>query len=97
MDKQTFIYLLIEAILFLIPVATLFIKVGSYKKLVEDIDERTKSSPEWKASTNEKIASLELSYIQQSNTLAEMNKNIIAISTKMDLLLDNKLNIRDDA
>jgi hypothetical protein len=26
-----------------------------------------------------------------------MNKNIIAISTKMDLLLDNKLNIKDDA
>lgn len=97
MDKQTFIYLLIEAILFLIPVATLFIKVGGYKKLVEDIDERTKCYPEWKATANEKIASLELSYIQQSNTLAEMNKNIIAISTKMDLLLDNKLNIKDDA
>ena len=47
------------------------------------------------ATANEKIASLELSYIQQSNTLAEMNKNIIAISTKMDLLLDNKLNIKD--
>ena len=58
MDKQTFIYLLIEGILFLIPIATLFIKVGGYKKLVEDIDDRTKSYPEWKATANEKIASL---------------------------------------
>lgn len=96
MDKQTFIYLLIEAVIFLIPVATLFIKLGGYKKMLEDIDDRTKSYPEWKATANEKIASLELSYIQQSNTLAEMNKNIIAISTKMDLLLDNKLTITEE-
>lgn len=96
MDKQTFIYLLIEAVIFLIPVATLFIKLGGYKKMLEDIDDRTKSYPEWKATANEKIASLELSYIQQSNTLTEMNKNIIAISTKMDLLLDNKLTITEE-
>ena len=64
--------------------------------MLEDIDDRTKSYPEWKATANEKIASLELSYIQQSNTLTEMNKNIIAISTKMDLLLDNKLTITEE-
>ena len=96
MDKQTLIYLLIEAVIFLIPVATLFIKLGGYKKMLEDIDDRTKSYPEWKATANEKIASLELSYIQQSNTLTERNKNIIAISTKMDLLLDNKLTITEE-
>ena len=64
--------------------------------MLEDIDDRTKSFPEWKATANEKIASLELSYIQQSNTLTEMNKNIIAISTKMDLLLDTKLTITEE-
>ena len=38
MEKQTYIYLFIEAIIFLIPVATLFIKLGGYKKMLEDID-----------------------------------------------------------
>lgn len=91
MDKHTFIYMLIEAIIFIIPIATLFIKLGRSQKMLEDVDERTKSYPEWKAATNEKVASLELSYIQQNNTLAEMNKNIISISTKMDLLLENRI------
>ena len=43
MEKATFIYMLIEAIVFLIPLATLFIKVGGYKKMLDDVDERTRS------------------------------------------------------
>ena len=96
MDKQTFVALLIEAVVFLIPIATLFIKLGGYKKMLEDVDNRAKDIPSWKATMNEKVASLELSYIQQSNTLTEMNKNIIAISTKMDLLLEDKLKIEKE-
>ena len=38
MDKQTFIYLLIEAIVFLIPIATLFIKLGKYIERVEKME-----------------------------------------------------------
>lgn len=95
MDKQTFIYMLIEAVIFIIPIATLFIKLGRSQKMLEDVDERTKSYPEWKAAINEKVASLELNDIQQNNTLTEMNKNIISISTKMDLLLENRIKMEN--
>ena len=91
MDKQTFIYLLIEAIVFLIPVATLFIKLGGYKKMLEDIDERTRSYSEWKATMNEKVATLELNDIQQNKTLTSINDNLVKISTQVQLLLDNKI------
>lgn len=95
MDKQTFIYLLIEAVLFLIPVATLFIKLGSYKKLVEDIDDRTKNYSEWKATMNEKVATLELNDIQQNKTLTSINDNLVKISTQVQLLLDNKIKMEN--
>ena len=95
MDKQTFIYLLIEAIIFLVPVATLFIKLGSYKKLVEDIDDRTRSYSEWKATINEKVATLELNDIQQNKTLTSINDNLVKISTQVQLLLDNKIKMEN--
>jgi hypothetical protein len=91
MDKQTFIYLLIEAIVFLIPVATLFIRLGGYKKMLEDIDDRTRSYSEWKATINEKVATLELNDIQQNKTLTSINDNLVKISTQVQLLLDNKI------
>ena len=96
MDKQTFIYLLIEAILFLIPVATLFIKLGSYKKLVEDIDDKTRNYSEWKATMNEKVATLELNDIQQNKTLTSINDNLVKISTQVQLLLDNKIKMENN-
>ena len=95
MDKQTFIYLLIEAVLFLIPVATLFIKLGSYKKLVEDIDDKTRNYSEWKATINEKVATLELNDIQQNKTLTSINDNLVKISTQVQLLLDNKIKMEN--
>ena len=95
MEKHTFIYMLIEAIIFVIPIATLFIKLGRSQKVLEDVDERTKSYPEWKATINEKVASLELNDIQQNSTLIEINKNITAISTKMDLLLENRIKMEN--
>ena len=95
MDKHTFIYMLIEAVIFVIPIATLFIKLGRSQKVLEDVDERTKSYPEWKATINEKVASLELNDIQQNSTLIEINKNITAISTKMDLLLENRIKMEN--
>lgn len=94
MDKHTFIYMLIEAIIFIIPIATLFIKLGRSQKVLEDVDERTKSYPEWKAATDTKVNQLELQTIAQQHTLDEISKNIYQISTKMDLLLEDKLKIR---
>lgn len=96
MEKQTFIYLLIEAIIFLIPVATLFIKLGGYKKMLEDIDDRTRSYSEWKATMNEKVATLELNDIQQNKTLTSINDNLVKISTQVQLLLDNKIKMENN-
>lgn len=91
MDKQTFIYMLIEAVIFIIPIATLFIKLGRSQKVLEDVDERTKSYSEWKATINEKISTLELNDIQQNKTLVSINDNLVKISTQVQLLLDNKI------
>ena len=96
MDKQIFIYLLIEAIVFLIPVATLFIRLGGYKKMLEDIDDRTRSYSEWKETINEKVATLELNDIQQNKTLTSINDNLVKISTQVQLLLDNKIKMESD-
>ena len=91
MDKQTFIYMLIEAVIFIIPIATLFIKLGRSQKVLEDVDERTKNYSEWKATINVKVASLELNDIQQNKTLVSINDNLVRISTQVQLLLDNKI------
>ena len=95
MERATFIYMLIEAIVFLVPLATLFIKVGGYKKMLDDVDARTKNYTEWKAKQETKVSQLELQTIAQQHVLDEINKNIVSIATKMDLLLDDKLKIRE--
>ena len=93
MERATFIFMLIEAIVFLAPLATLFIKVGGYKKMLDDVDVRTKNYTEWKTKTETKVSQLELQTIAQQRVLDEINKNLVSISTKMDLLLDDKLKI----
>ena len=93
MERATFIYMLIETIVFLVPLATLFIKVGGYKKMLDDVDARTKNYTEWKTKTETKVSQLELQTIAQQRVLDEINKNLVSISTKMDLLLDDKLKI----
>lgn len=93
MERATFIYMLIEAIVFLIPLATLFIKVGGYKKMLDDVDARTNSYPEWKAKTETKVSQLELQTISQQNTLESINKSLIEISTKVGLLLEDKIKL----
>lgn len=93
MEKATFIYMLIEAITFLIPLATLFIKVGGYKKMLDDVDKKVKDYPEWKAKTETKVSQLELQTISQQNTLESINKSLIEISTKVGLLLEDKIKL----
>jgi len=91
MDKATFIYMLIEAIVFLIPIATLFIKLGRLIERTEKMEEKTKDLPQWRATLNEKVATLELNDIQQNNTLQSINDNLVKISTQVQLLLDNRI------
>ena len=93
MSKETFIYILIESILFLVPIATLFIRVGGYKKMLDDIEARTKGYTEWKAKTETKVTNLELQTIAQQHVLDEINKNLVEISTKVGLLLEDKIKL----
>ena len=93
MEKATFIYMLIEAIVLLVPLATLFIKVGGYKKMLDDVDTRTKGYTEWKAKTETKVTQLELQTISQQHVLDEINKNLVEISTKVGLLLEDKIKL----
>lgn len=59
--------------------------------MLEDIDERTRGYSEWKATITEKVCQLEINDVEQNKTLVDINKNLIEISTKMSLLLDNKI------
>lgn len=83
--------MLIEAVLFLIPLATLFIKVGRLIGRIEAMEKSTENLPSWKATMNEKVATLELNDIAQNKTLNSINDNLIKISTQVQLLLDNKI------
>lgn len=91
MDKATFMYLLIEAIVFLIPIATLFIKLGRLIERTEKMEEKVKDLPQWRATVDTKVTQLELQTISQQHVLDEINKNIVSIATKMDLLLDDRI------
>ena len=63
--------------------------------MVEDIDDKTKNYSEWKATMNEKVATLELNDIQQNKTLTSINDNLVKISTQVQLLLDNKIKMEN--
>lgn len=91
MDKHLFIYMFIEAVVFLIPIGTLFIKVGRILGRLETVEKVTEGISEFRATTNTKVTQLELQQIAQSHTLEEINNNLIQISTKVSLLLDNKI------
>lgn len=93
MEKATFICMIIEAIAFLTPLAVLFIKVGGYKKMLDDVDARTKNYTEFKTKTDTKVSQLELQTISQQNTLESINKSLIEISTKVGLLLEDKIKL----
>ena len=95
MSKETFIYILIDSILFLVPIATLFIRVGGYKKMLDDVDTRTKNYTEWRAESNAKISQLEFQTTSQQNTLESINKSLIEISTKVGLLLEDKIKLEN--
>ena len=86
---KEFIPLLIEAVIFLIPIVVLFMKIGRYTKVVESVEEL----PEWKAKIDTKVETLEKNDAIQNQTLVSINQNLIEISTKVSLLLDDKIKI----
>ena len=61
--------------------------------MLDDIDKRTKDYTEWKAKTDTKVTQLELQTIAQQNTLESINKSLIEISTKVGLLLEDKIKL----
>lgn len=61
--------------------------------MLDDVDNKVKGYTEWRAESNTKISQLELQTISQQRVLDEINKNIVSIATKMDLLLDDKLKL----
>ena len=86
---KEFIPLLIEAVIFLIPIVVLFMKIGRYTKVVESVE----AFPEWKAKIDTKVETLEKNDAIQNQTLVSINQNLIEISTKVSLLLDDKIKI----
>ena len=91
MDKASFIYMAIETFVLLVPIGALFIKLGEKSKVISQLEERTKGITEWKAATETKVTQLELQTIAQQNTVDSINKSLIEISTKVGLLLENKI------
>lgn len=91
MDKSAFIYLLIETVLFLIPIITLAVKLGGVLKVVKGVED----FPQWKASIETKVQTLEDNDKAQNSSLTEMNKTLIEINTNVKLLLDGKIKCGD--
>lgn len=61
--------------------------------MLDDVDNRVKGYIEWKAKTETKVSQLELQTIAQQNTLESINKSLIEISTKVGLLLEDKIKL----
>lgn len=87
MEKSLVVYQIIEAIIFLIPIITLFIKVGGYKQTLEKIEE----FPEWKTQAEVRLKRCEDNDKSQSEILSDINKNLIIIQTQVNLLLEDRI------
>ena len=61
--------------------------------MLDDVDTRTKGYTEWRAKTETKVTNLELQTIAQQHVLDEINKNLVEISTKVGLLLEDKIKL----
>lgn len=81
MTSQMFVYLLIEAILFLMPIAKLWFQIGSWKK---EVDQKLSYA-------ENEIKILHSNITQLNQSLGKINDTLIIISTKVDLLVAGKL------
>jgi hypothetical protein len=90
MDKSIIIAI-IEGVIFLIPLITVLVKIGGYKRNIEELMEKTKDLPEWKSATSVRVDKCEEICDRQTKTLESMNTTLVEISTKVSLLLENKI------
>lgn len=87
MDKAIFIFMLIEAIIFLAPMIKMWLGIGAWKKEIEMKVEHNQK----------KVEEIKESVTLLSGTLSRINDTLIVISTKVDLLVAGKLKqIHDD-
>ena len=91
MDKQSFIFMLIEAVAFLIPVVGILVKFGKVIERIDNMEENMKDLPEWKAKTDEKVVRLEIESNTMNANLKSINDILIDISTKVGLLINDKI------
>ena len=68
-------------------------KYGISPKRYKELCGFCEQYPEWKAKTETKVSQLELQTIAQQNTLESINKSLIEISTKVGLLLEDKIKL----
>ena len=81
MTTQLFVYMFIEAIVFLLPLAKLWTSVGSWKKEVEmKIAQNQKDIAEVKNDTKENKVMLQ-----------KIGEQLVEINTKLNLIVDGKL------
>lgn len=76
MDK-TLTISIIEAVIFLLPLITLFIKMGKLAQLIDD--------------NTEDIHDLKVQQNDTTKLLSEISTTLAEISTKVTLLLENKI------
>lgn len=88
--KETFVLMLIEAVIFLLPLITFIFKVGSWRgKLENDI---AKLQDEVKTLWKE-LGAIEAKGEDTKNVVAEVKESLAAINSKLDLIVNGKIKI----
>lgn len=88
--------LLLKILPYIFTVGGILIVVGLYKGKVEDVVEKCKDLPEWRSRTDVRLTLCEDNDKNQSQLLAEINKNLIKIGAVVDLLVDNRIKESED-
>ncbi len=88
--------LLLKILPYMFTVGGILIVVGLYKGKVEDVVEKCKDLPEWRSRTDVRLTLCEDNDKNQSQLLAEINKNLIKIGAVVDLLVDNRIKESED-
>ena len=88
--------LLLKILPYIFTVSGILIVVGLYKGKVEDVVEKCKDLPEWRSRTDVRMTLCEDNDKNQSQLLAEINKNLIKIGAVVDLLVDNRIKENED-
>lgn len=88
--------LLLKILPYIFTVGGILMVIGLYKGKVEDVVEKCKDLPEWRSRTDVRLTLCEDNDKNQSQLLAEINKNLIKIGAVVDLLVDNRIKESED-